>query len=79
MMIVGFTPYAVIYPQTTPGLGGPYYATEVLPTLIFKKARIGSSAGEAAVVGVIMVLLVLFSVYLLRYISERFTPSVDTN
>ena len=79
MMIVGFTPYAVIYPLTTPGLGGPYYATEVLPTLIFKKARIGSSAGEAAVVGVIMVLLVLFSVYLLRYISERFTPSVDTN
>ena len=58
MLIGGLTPFAAVFVLTTPGLGGPYYATEVLPTLIFKKGLQGYNAGEAAALGVILLVVV---------------------
>lgn len=59
MMIGGLTPFAVIFALTTPGIGGPYYATEVLPTLIFKKGLSGTNIGQASALGVMLLVVVL--------------------
>jgi len=59
MLIGGLTPFAVVFALTTPSLGGPYYATEVLPTLIFKKGLQGTNAGQASALGVILLLVVV--------------------
>ena len=74
MLIVGLTPFAVVFPLTTPGLGGPYYATEILPTLIFKKARQGYNASEAAALGVILLILVIGIVSAFLWFRERTAP-----
>lgn len=74
MLIVGLTPFAVVFPLTTPGLGGPYYATEILPTLIFKKSRQGYNASEAAALGVILLILVIGIVSAFLWFRERTAP-----
>ena len=61
MLIGGLTPFAVIFALTTPGLGGPYYATEVLPTLIFKAGLQGTNIGQASALGVMLLIAVLVS------------------
>ena len=74
MLIVGLTPFAVVFPLTAPGLGGPYYATEILPTLIFKKARQGYNASEAAALGVILLIVVIGIVSVFVWFRERTAP-----
>jgi raffinose/stachyose/melibiose transport system permease protein len=74
MLIVGLTPFAVVFPLTTPSLGGPYYATEILPTLIFKKARQGYNASEAAALGVILLILVIGILSAFLWFRERTAP-----
>lgn len=76
MLIGGLTPFAIVFALTTPSLGGPYYATEIFPTLIFKKGMQGTNAGQASALGVMLLLLVVAStlVFLLlrRLIDRRF-------
>lgn len=73
MLIGGLTPFAVVFALTTPGLGGPYYATEVLPTLIFKKGLQGYNASEAAALGVILLVLVVGIAFVFVRLRERAT------
>ena len=58
MLIGGLTPFAIVFALTNPGLGGPYYATEVLPTLIYKAGVQGYNAGQAAAMSVLLVFVV---------------------
>ena len=57
-----------------PAWAGPYYATEILPTLIFKKARQGYNASEAAALGVILLILVIGIVSAFLWFRERTAP-----
>jgi len=75
MLIGGLTPFAVVFALTTPGLGGPYYATEVLPTMIFKKGMQGYNAGEAAALGVILLLVVVLIAAVFVQVRERTSHS----
>lgn len=75
MLIGGLTPFAVVFALTTPGLGGPYYATEVLPTLIFKKGLQGYNAGESAALGVLLLLVVVGVATIFIWIREKFAQS----
>ena len=74
MLIGGLTPFAVVFALTTPSLGSPYYATEILPTLIFKKGMQGTNAGQASALGVLLLILVVCSTVvflLLRKLIDR--------
>lgn len=71
MLIGGLTPFAVIFALTTPGLGGPYYATEVLPTLIFKAGLQGTNVGQAAAFGVMLLAVVLSISLVFFWLRER--------
>jgi ABC-type sugar transport system permease subunit len=57
MLIGGLTPFAVIFALDT--RGGPYYATEVFPSLIHKQGLMGNNASEAAALGVVLLVIVL--------------------
>jgi ABC-type sugar transport system permease subunit len=76
MLIGGLTPFAVVFALTTPSLGGPYYATEILPTMIFKKGMQGTNAGQASALGVILLLLVIIStlafMLLRKFVDRRY-------
>lgn len=74
LLIGGLTPFAVVYALTTPGLGGPNYATEVLPTMVFKKGLQGFDAGEAAAMGVILLIVVVTMAFLLLWVRRRTDP-----
>jgi len=60
MLIGGIAPFATLYGLGSQGLGGPYYATEVLPSIIFKIGMQGSSVGIASAMSVIMLGVVVF-------------------
>jgi raffinose/stachyose/melibiose transport system permease protein len=76
MLIGGLTPFAVIFALTTPGLGGPYYATEVLPTLIFKAGLQGSNVGQASALGVMLLIAVIAITLLFTWIRDRTAQEV---
>ena len=71
MLIGGLTPFAVVFALTTPGLGGPYYATEVLPTLIFKAGLQGTNIGQAAALGVMLLVVVLSITLAFSWVRDR--------
>jgi raffinose/stachyose/melibiose transport system permease protein len=71
MLIGGLTPFAVIFALTTPGLGGPYYATEVLPTLIFKAGLQGTNIGQASAMGVMLLVAVVGIALAFTWLRER--------
>lgn len=59
MLIGGIAPFATLYGLEGQGLGGPYYATEVLPSIIFKTGMQGSSVGMASAMSVILLGIVV--------------------
>ncbi len=71
MLIGGLTPFAVIFALTTPGLGGPYYATEVLPTLIFKAGLQGTNVGQASALGVMLLIAVIAITLAFTWVRDR--------
>jgi ABC-type sugar transport system permease subunit len=71
MLIGGLTPFAVVFALTTPGLGGPYYATEVLPTLIFKAGLQGTNIGQSAALGVMLLVVVLSITLAFSWVRDR--------
>jgi ABC-type sugar transport system permease subunit len=71
MLIGGLTPFAVIFALTTPGLGGPYYATEVLPTLIFKAGLQGTNIGQASALGVMLLVVVIAITLVFTWMRDR--------
>lgn len=71
MLIVGLTPFAVVFALTNPALGAPSYATEVPPTVIFKLGLLGTDYGQAAAVSVLLLTAIaIISVTFMRIRSR---------
>jgi len=59
MLLVGLIPFAVVYALTFPALGAPSYATEIIPTMIFKLGLLGTNYEEAAALSVLLLVAIV--------------------
>lgn len=55
-IIASLRPFAVVWAMTK---GGPYYATDVLPTMIYRSGFVGNELGYAAAVSTVLVAITL--------------------
>jgi len=58
MLIGGIGPFATLYGLEGSNLGSPYYATEVLPTIIYRNGMQGSEVGMASAMSVMLLVIV---------------------
>jgi raffinose/stachyose/melibiose transport system permease protein len=54
-IIAGLRPFAMVWTMTQ---GGPFFATEVIPTLLYKEGFAGDRLGYSAALGVVLAVLV---------------------
>ncbi len=68
-IIASLLPFSVVWTMTG---GGPFYATEVLPSLLYKQGLVQNHLGYASTTGVILVVLIL----VINLVFMRFRKSL---